>query len=299
VIRSYSLSSTGVEDGYRISVKREPDGTGSGFLHEHVHPGDVLDVAAPRGNFALRNGEGPVVLLSAGIGATPMLAMLHTLAEAHSTREVWWLHGARNGQEHAFADEVEGLLGCLSHAHRIVAYSRPTADDVPGKRFDMTGRLTSETIQSAGISESADYYLCGPEAFMRTLSAGLTARGVPPERVSTETFGPVAVTASGIVGASARAPHQPDGPSGDGPSITFARSGLTVAWEPGYSTLLELAEACDVPVKFGCRTGVCHYCETEMLTGEVTYKVQPLEPPAAGSVLMCCTEPRTEVTLEL
>jgi ferredoxin-NADP reductase/MOSC domain-containing protein YiiM len=299
VIRSYSLSSIDDADGYRVSIKREPDGVGSKFLHEHVHPGDVLDVAAPRGNFALRDGERPVVLLSAGIGATPMLAMLHALVVAGSGREVWWLHGARNGREHVFADEVDRLLGSLRHAHRIVAYSRPTPDDVPGERFDTTGRLTIETIQSAGIPANADYYLCGPEAFMRTLSAGLTARGVPPEQISTETFGPIAVAASGIVTADRRAPHQPDGPPGPGPAVTFARSGLTVAWEPGYSTLLELAEACDVPVAFGCRTGVCHYCETEMLTGEVAYKVTPLEPPADGRVLMCCTQPRTEVTLEL
>jgi ferredoxin-NADP reductase/MOSC domain-containing protein YiiM len=299
VIRSYSLSSVGVEHGYRISVKQEPDGAGSGFMHEHVHPGDVLDVAAPRGNFALRDGEGPVVLLSAGIGATPMLAMLHALAEADTQREVWWLHGARSGREHAFADEVDRLLGSLSHAHRIVAYSRPTADDAAARRFDTPGRLTVETIQSAGVPVDADYYLCGPEAFMRSLSAGLTAHGVRPEQISTETFGPIAVAAPGIVGGSARTPHPPDGPPGDGPAVTFARSGLTVAWEPGYASLLELAEACDVPVGFGCRTGVCHYCETEMLTGEVTYKLTPLEPPAAGRVLMCCSEPRTEVTLEL
>jgi ferredoxin-NADP reductase/MOSC domain-containing protein YiiM len=299
VIRSYSLSSVAIEDGYRISVKREPDGTGSGFLHEHIHPGDLLDVAAPRGNFFLRDGERPVALISAGIGATPLLAMLHALAQARSRREVWWLHGARNGQEHVFADEVDQLLGSLSHAHRIVAYSRPTADDAPGERFDTVGRLTIETVRSAGIPANADYYLCGPETFMRTLSAGLIARGVPREQITTETFGPVAVTAPGIVGGAQRAPHRPDGPRGDGPAVTFARSGLSVAWKPGYGSLLELAEACDVPVSFGCRTGVCHYCEAEMLSGEVTYKVTPLEPPVDGRVLMCCSEPRTEVTLEL
>jgi ferredoxin-NADP reductase/MOSC domain-containing protein YiiM len=299
VIRSYSLSSIDGEDGYRISVKREPGGIGSGFLHERLHPGDVLDVAAPRGSFALRDDSRAVALISAGIGATPMVAMLQALARAHSGREVWWLHGARNELQDAFADEVDRLLGSLEHAHRIVAYSRPTAEDAPGRRFDMAGRLSIDTIQSAGIPLDAEYYLCGPEAFMRTLSAGLTARGVAPERIITETFGPVAVAVSGIVGAGERAPHQPEGPPGHGPAVTFARSGLTVAWEPGYSTLLELAEACHVPVSFGCRTGVCHYCETEMLTGEVTYKVTPLEPPPDGRVLMCCTEPSTEVTLEL
>jgi ferredoxin-NADP reductase/MOSC domain-containing protein YiiM len=299
VIRNYSLSSIDGEDGYRISVKREPGGIGSGFLHEHVRSGDVLDAAAPRGNFALRDDDRPVALISAGIGATPMLAMLESLARAHGGREVWWLHGARNGQEHVFADEVDRLLGSLTQAHRIVAYSRPETHDAPGKRFDVVGRLNIETIQSAEIPVVADYYLCGPEAFMRTLSAGLTARGVAPERINMETFGPIAVAAPGIVGAGQRAPHQPDGPPGNGPAVTFARSGLTAAWDPSYATLLEFAEACDVPVNFGCRIGVCHLCETEMLTGEVTYNVQPLEPPPEGRVLMCCSEPRTEVTLEL
>jgi ferredoxin-NADP reductase len=228
-----------------------------------------------------------------------MVAMLQALARAQSDRDVWWLHGARNGQEHAFADEVDRLLGSLTHAHRLVTYSRPMPDDAPGKRFDAVGRLNLETIESVGIPVDADYYLCGPEAFMRTLSAGLTARGVAPEQINTETFGPIAVTASGIVGGGERAPHPPEGPPGEGPAVTFARSGLTVAWDSRNASLLELAEACDVPVSFGCRTGVCHYCETEMLTGEVAYSVAPLEPPAEGRVLMCCTQPRTEVTLEL
>jgi ferredoxin len=134
---------------------------------------------------------------------------------------------------------------------------------------------------------------------MRTLSAGIAARGVPPERIATEIFGPVAATASGVVGGAGRAPHQPDGPPGQGPAVTFARSNLTVAWQPDHSSLVELAEACDVPVSFACRTGVCHYCETELLTGDVKYEITPLEPAPDGRVLVCCSQPRTEVTLDL
>lgn len=299
VIRNYSLSSLADETGYRISVKLEPGGIASRFLHQDVHPGDIVDAAAPRGTFLLRDGQRPVVLISAGIGATPLLAMLQALAQSHTSREVWWLHGARNSDEHAFGPEVDQLLQSLPHAHRIVAYSRPTATDTRGDRFDTVGRLGIDTIQSAGIPVDADYYLCGPEQFMRTLSAGLTAHGVPPEQVSTEAFGPVAAVAPGIVGGAGRAPHQPDGTPGNGPEVTFARSNLTVTWAPSYSSLLELAEACDVPVSFGCRTGVCHYCETEMLNGQVTYDVEPLEPPQEGHVLMCCSHPQTELTLEL
>ncbi len=121
--RSYSLSDVADERGYRISVKR--DGAGSRYLHELVNVGDILDVAAPRGDFVLREGTRPVALISAGVGATPVLAMLHALVREHSTRRVWWLHGARNHDEHAFGAEVDELLAELPDSHRIVAYSKP------------------------------------------------------------------------------------------------------------------------------------------------------------------------------
>jgi ferredoxin-NADP reductase/MOSC domain-containing protein YiiM len=299
VIRSFSLSEI-TDDSYRVSVKLEAHGVGSGFMHTRVHEGDILDVAAPRGDFLLRDTDHPVVLISAGVGATPVLAMLRALAEAHSTREVWWIHGAHDAQQHAFGPEVDELLGSLPNAHRLVAYSRPGDGDAPGGTFDLIGRISAETIVGAGISAGADYYICGPDPFMREISAGLTAHGVPPEQVAMEIFGakPQTAVAPGLDG-DRPAPHLPDGPPGDGPPITFTRSGLTVPWDSSYPNLLEFAEACDVPVSFGCRTGVCHYCESEMLTGEVDYDVTPLEPPAEGHILMCCTRPTTEATLEL
>jgi ferredoxin-NADP reductase/MOSC domain-containing protein YiiM/ferredoxin len=308
LIRSYSVSSID-GDGYRISVKLEPGGAASGFMHTRVHEGDVIHVAAPRGTFALRDrdqehdpdrdGECPVVLLSAGIGATPLLAMLQALTRARSDRDVWWLHGARNRQEHAFSEEVDRLLASIAKSHRIVAYSRPEERDVPGTTFDEVGRLRIEMIRAARVPVDADYYLCGPDAFMRTLSAGLTAHGVPPDQVATEIFGAGPLIAPGVADEDRPAPHQPAGPSGSGPAVTFARSNLTVPWDGAYASLLELAEACEVPASFSCRSGVCHYCETGILTGEVAYKTTPLEPPAEGRVLVCCSEPSQDVTLEL
>lgn len=208
-IRNYSLSSLQGDGGYRISVKLEPGGVASSFLHEHVHEGDALDVAAPRGRFVLRADRRPLVLLSAGIGATPLLAMLHQLAQAHTSRQVWWLHGARNSHEHAFGHEVDQLRGSLPSARRIVAYSRPTPADTPGGEFDMIGRINVQTVQSAGIPVDADYYVCGPESFMRTLSAGLTARGVAPEQIITETFGPIVAMAPGSFPAPSDPPIRP------------------------------------------------------------------------------------------
>jgi ferredoxin-NADP reductase/MOSC domain-containing protein YiiM/ferredoxin len=291
LIRSYSLSDIVDQRGYRISVKR--DGAGSRYLHDHVRVGDVIDVAAPRGDFVLRSGDDPVVLLSAGVGATPVLAMLHALARDRATRPVWWLHGARNRAEHAFATEVDELLGELPGSHRFVTYSRPEGEG------EATGRLDAAALENAGVPVDADYYVCGPAAFMAGIGAALTARGVDPSRVSTETFGAVAVYRSGIVGAGGRAPHPPDGAPGTGPTVNFSRSALTVAWDDRYGSLLDFAEACDVPVGFGCRQGVCHNCESGVLAGDVVYDIEPLEPAPEGAILACCTRPAGELTLDL
>jgi ferredoxin-NADP reductase/MOSC domain-containing protein YiiM len=267
LIRSYSLSDVPDEHGYRISVKRE--GIGSRYLHEHAKVGDLIAAAAPRGEFLLGGGSRPVVLLSAGVGATPVLAMLHALARERSARPVWWLHGARNRAEHAFGAEVDALLEALPDAHRLIAYSRPAGGDRPGSGHDMTGRIDLATLERAGVPKDADYYLCGPDGFMRAIGAALIASGVPPERVATEAFGAVPAYASGLVKAGERVPHVPDGRPGTGPAISFSRSNLAVPWHEQYASLLDFAEACDVPVGFGCRQGVCHNCESGLLAGQV------------------------------
>jgi len=295
--RSYSLSDIPDERGYRISVKRE--GAGSTYLHDHVSIGDQIEVAAPRGNFLLRNGTGPVVLLSAGVGATPVLAMLHALARERSTRTIWWVHGTRNRDEHAFGAEVDELLAELPDSQRLVAYSKPAGRDTSGTDHDLSGRLDLAALERAGVPRDADYYVCGPDGFMRAIGAALAARGVAPERIATEVFGAVPAHRSGIVNAGDRAPHAPEGPPGDGPSITFSRSNLAVPWNDRYPSLLDLAEACDVPVGFGCRNGTCHNCESGLLSGEVTYQIEPLEPPPDDRILMCSTRPSSELTLDL
>jgi ferredoxin-NADP reductase/ferredoxin len=297
LIRSYSLSDVPDERGYRISVKRE--GAVSHYLHDRVSVGDLVDVAAPRGEFVLRDGTGPVVLVSAGVGATPVLAMLHALAREHSARPVWWLHGARNHEEHAFAAEADELLAALRDNHRLVAYSKPAKSDTPGTGYDLSGRLDLQVLEQAGVPKDADFYVCGPDGFMRAIGAALAARGVAPERIATEIFGAVATHASGIVKPGNRAPHAPDGPPGAGPIVTFSRSSLAVPWDEQYPSLLDFAEACDVPVSFGCRNGTCHNCESGLLAGDVTYYIEPLEPPPDGRVLVCSTRPSSELTLDL
>jgi ferredoxin-NADP reductase/MOSC domain-containing protein YiiM/ferredoxin len=295
--RNYSLSDLPGEQGYRISVKRE--GRASRYLHEHVKVGDVLDVAAPRGSFVLRDGTRPVVLISGGVGATPVLAMLHALAREHSARPVWWVHGARNHGEHAFGAEVDALLAGLGDGHRVVAYSQPDPGEAPGCDYDVAGRLDLAALDRTEVPKDADHYLCGPESFMHAIGAALTARGVQPERIVTEAFGAVPVYASGLIKDGDRPPHAPAGAPGTGPIVTFVRSNLAIPWDDRYPSLLDFAEACDVPVGFGCRHGVCHNCESGLVEGAVTYDEEPLEPPPEGRVLVCCSRPASELALEL
>jgi ferredoxin-NADP reductase/MOSC domain-containing protein YiiM len=299
VLRNYSLS--GPPDGgyYRITVKYESAGTASGYLHTHLRVGDELDIAAPRGTFILDATDAPVLLISAGIGATPVLAMLHALAAEHTEREIWWLQGARSGRDHSFAAEAGALLASLRNVRRRVYYSRPGPEDVEGRDFDSVGRLTPSLLAELEPPRSAEAYLCGPIPFMDEISAGLAAMGIDASRIHTEPFGPAPGLTPGIAAAPARTPHPPAGRPGTGPTIEFARSNLAVPWSGDYPSLLELAEACDVPVRWSCRTGVCHSCESTLIAGDVEYSPDPVEPPADGSVLICCSQPRDDVVLDL
>jgi ferredoxin-NADP reductase/MOSC domain-containing protein YiiM len=293
LLRSYSLAAPANGHGYRIAVKREAEGAGSAFLHERAAVGDVLRVGAPRGDFTLDlDGTEPVVLLSAGVGVTPVLAMLGALARVGSRRPVWWLHGARSGAEHAFAAEAREHLSQLPAARAHIRYSRPRGEDRQGVDFDEAGRLDLEALLGLGVPREAHFYLCGPSAFLRELSAGLLSWGVGPERLHREVFGPEPRD-------DAPDPHPPPGPPGEGPEVSFSRSGLTLAWDERYGSLLELAEACDVPADWSCRTGVCHRCESGLVDGAVAYEPEPLDEPSPGQVLLCCARPRGPVTIDL
>ena len=144
-----------------------------------------------------------------------------------------------------------------------------------------------------------DFYLCGPAGFMHDLTAGFTARSLPPDRIHTEIFAGLVAMTPGIVGGAQRAPHVPSDDPGRGPLVSFARSGLAVHWSPSKHSLLELAEACDVPMRWACRTGVCHSCETGLVSGSVAYDPDPLDPPAEGNVLTCCSRPRGDVVIDI
>ena len=225
--------------------------------------------------------------------------MLHALAEERSDRQVWWLYGARNGHEHPFAAEARALAASLSNVHSHICYSRPDPADREGRDFDDGGHLTPELLARLELPIDAEAYLCGPLPFMEEISAGLVAVGLDAAHIHTEPFGPAPSLTPGIASSPTRAPHPPAGRPGGGPTIEFARSNLAAAWSDDFASLLEFAEACDVPVRWSCRTGVCHTCETALVAGAVEYRPDPVEPPAEGSALICCSQPTANVVLDL
>jgi ferredoxin-NADP reductase/MOSC domain-containing protein YiiM len=300
VTRNYSLCGPPGNSNYRIGVKNE-HGLATGFLHQSVRAGSRLEVSAPRGSFTLSDGVKPVVLISAGIGVTPMLAMLHAAVAENASipRQVWWLHSARDRAHHSFAREADELLGTLGVSHRCVVYSRPAPGDRLGQDFDRSGHLSVRLLQDIGVPQDGDFYLCGPPGFLDDFQTGLMAWGVTRSRVHVEVFGPAPALTPGISGVATALPHRPDGPAGGGPMVTFLRSGLAVPWDTRFGSLLELAEACAVPVRWSCRSGVCHNCESGLIEGEVAYAPEPLDLPAEGNALICCATPLAAVELDL
>lgn len=298
--RSYSLSGPPGAAEYRLSVKCEPGGAASTHVSTRMEAGSVVDVAAPRGTFTLDADQRPVILVSAGIGVTPVLAMLHALVATRSEREVWWLHGARNSGEHPLAAEARDLLARLPNARTHISYSAPLPVDRLGQDYTQPGRLSGDVLAGLALPGDAQAYLCGPAAFMADLRSALQDLGLDPGRVHTEVFGAAPALMPGIGEQGDQPPpHQPSGAPGDGPAVTFARSGITTRWHRDDASLLELAEACDVPVRWSCRTGVCHTCETALLAGSVSHDPAPVDEPAAGNVLVCCGKPNEDLVLDL
>jgi ferredoxin-NADP reductase/MOSC domain-containing protein YiiM len=297
-VRTYSLSGDPAGGSYRISVKGEALGLVSAYLRTHLQHGDRIEVAAPRGDFVLAEGSGPVVLVSAGIGVTPLLSMLHRLADETSPRVVWWIHTTHDAHTHAMAAEAADLLGRLPAAHSLVSYTAPDSPPAPDSGIRI-GRLTAPVIADLDLPTDATAYVCGPESFMSDITAALAGVGLDPREIHTERFGSRSAVNPGVVAVEAPAPHQPPGAPGTGPSVTFARTGLVTTWSDQYGSILELAEACDVPTQWSCRTGVCHTCVTAVLSGEASYDVAPLEDPGRDELLICSATPRNDLVVDL
>lgn len=309
VLRNYSLSGNPDDRShYRISVKREPSagaglpaGFSSNYLHDHISVGDMLTVDGPRGDFVLdETSARPVVLLSGGVGLTPMVAMLHALAR-RSARRTLFLHACENGDVHALRDEVNTLISLRAGLSAQVSYRTPNAADRAANHFHSEGFITREVLQSLLPLDDYDFYLCGPPAFMQAMYQTLRALGVAKNRIAYEFFGPATV-----LGAEAGPkPITPPSVAAPAPSVgaitvEFRKSGIIAEWDEAAQSLLSFAEDHGLEPEFSCRAGICGTCKSRMVSGEVTYFEDPLDDEmAANEVLLCCTRPKTAVVLDL
>lgn len=293
--RVYSISNRPGADTLRISVKREAEHeAGSAFLHDHIGVGDVINLRRPTGSFKLDlASRRPLVLLSAGVGLTPMVSMLDHLVATGSERRVWFIHGATCGDHHAMREHVRGLEASHRNLEVHIAYSRPSEDDVRARLFDTHGRISVDLLKRLLPWDDYDFYVCGPTDFMQSVIDGLVAHSVPPGRIYWEAF---ATDKPTIVTGSAATPMA--GAEADA-VVQFQRSGKIVTWESRFSSLLNLAEAAGISAPSSCRSGECFSCMTRIVSGEVRYHEPLEEMPEDGTALICCALPVGDVTLDL
>lgn len=305
VIRCYSLSDSPThKDYYRVSIKRvppppdkpgTPPGLISGFFHDAIKEGDILDVKAPAGHFFLDlTKQAPVVLIGGGIGLTPVLSMLNAIVESGSTRETWFFYGVRNRAEQVMKEHIERVAKEHPNVRLAVCYSNPTDQDVQGRDYQYGERVSVDLFRKVLPSSNYEFYICGPPPMMSTLTQDLEKWGVPEDRVHFEAFGPASVkkvTAPAAAAAAAEA-------SGPTLEITFAKSGKTCAWKPNGHSLLDFAEEQGIRIDSGCRAGNCGTCLTAVKSGEVRYTVESGAKPEAGSCLVCVSVPKGNLVLD-
>ncbi len=280
---------------YRLSIKREgEEGLVSNYLHDHARPGFRLQAMAPRGKFVLdETSERPVVLISGGIGITPMIAMArHLINEGKRTRafrRTHFIHGAQNGRVHAFGAMIRALAAEHESLTAHIRYSHPEAGDRLGESHDSEGFVDAALLKSLLALDDYDFYLCGPAPFMQSLYDSLTAMGVREERIHYESFGP-ATLLTGKAGAESSSRAQP---TVQGPvTVRFDAAEEEVTWTPEKGTLLELAESAGLSPAYACRSGICGSCATKLKCGSVDYLDEPIGPREDDEVLICCATPR-------
>ncbi len=292
--RTYTVSEAPNGKFYRLSIKREAKGLVSRHFHDQMKPGSVLEAIAPRGKFTLaEDSNRPVVLLSGGVGITPMIAMLNHLllegARAGKPRPIYFLHGTHDGSEHAFGRHVRKLASEFEALTVHIRYAKPRESDQEGVDFDSSGYIDVALLKSILPLEVYDFYLCGPPPFMQALYEGLTTLGVGESRIHYESFGPAIVLKPSEQAKKRKVvDHPAEGPI----PVCFAKSGIETEWQPEKGTLLDLAEAEGLTPAFSCRGGLCGTCATKVKCGDVDYLDEPIAPHDDDEVLICCSTPR-------
>jgi ferredoxin-NADP reductase/MOSC domain-containing protein YiiM/predicted pyridoxine 5'-phosphate oxidase superfamily flavin-nucleotide-binding protein len=309
VMRTYSLSDSPDRDYYRVSIKREPPpddrpdlppGLSSSYFHERVDVGTTLLIGPPRGKFHLDpDSDRAVVLLSGGVGVTPLLSMMNAIVRSGTGRRVWFIHGARNGREQAFGAHIRRMARENDNVTAHIRYSAPVPDDAENRDFNSKGHVDIELLKQLLPFDDYEFYLCGPVPFMKSLYCGLLSMGVAESRVHYEFFGPASALTEDSEPRGQAPARPPSEELGGECEVAFARSGITAAWDPACETILDLAEHHGLSPPYSCRSGICRTCMCELVEGEVKYLEEPLNAPDPGCVLICVSRPKTKIVVDI
>lgn len=285
VMRCYSLSDSHSADYYRISVKKEPEGLVSNYLHQQLNEGDIIEAKAPAGEFYLKlEPPHPVVLIAGGVGITPLLSMINTLIEREDDREIHLFYGVRNGSQVMMKEYLQELSEKCSQFHLHLCYSRPRESDVD---YLHHGRIDIELLRSTLAVSNYHYYLCGSLAMMQGLSEDLKGWGVPENDIYFESFG------------SSDSTNKVIEETGETHAVLFRKSKKSLQWSAKEGTLLEFAEKNAIPIESACRSGQCGMCKTKISQGEVEYLSEPTADIEKGSCLSCISIPKGELIVDL
>lgn len=304
VMRCYSLSDAPNSDHYRVTIKRVPPpkdrpdllpGLGSNHFHDHIHEGSFLDVKAPGGHFVLDAGDTqPAVLVGGGVGITPLLSMINSVAKSDVGREIWLFYGARNGREQVMRDHLRDLAREHNNLRVITCFSMPRPDEILGRDYDETGHLSVDLLRKYLPTNNYKFYVCGPPPMMKFLLPQLQEWGVPKADIFTEAFGPASVK------ARVKPPPAPERAkkSASPPQITFANTGKKLTWDDRFSNLLEFAAENGVLIESACCAGGCGTCQVAIRSGEVHYDEEPECEVEAGCCLTCVGRPKNDLVLD-
>ena len=308
VYRTYSISSSPNPSYYRLTIKRElappdqPDiypGVSSNFFHDEVVPGTELLTKSPRGKFYLDpNSEKPVVLLSAGVGLTPLISMLDAIVESGVKRPTWFIHGARNSNEHAMCSHVRVLQEENENVNVHIRYSKPLPEDIKGTDYDDVGHVDIELLKELLPNKEFDFYICGPTPFMQSLFNGLTDWGISGDKIHYEFFGPASALKDRSKISTEKRVASASECCGE-IEVTFSGSGIKTNWNDSFDSILDLAEASGLSPDYSCRSGICNTCVCKLSEGQVEYTEEPLDPPDSGYVLICCSKPKKNVVIDI
>jgi ferredoxin-NADP reductase/predicted pyridoxine 5'-phosphate oxidase superfamily flavin-nucleotide-binding protein len=301
LVRNYTLSVAPGGDFYRLSIKREGgNALVSNFVHEMLKVGDIVEAMTPRGKFVLdRSSERPVVLISGGVGITPMIAMANSLIDegerTGTFRRIHFIHGAQNGAVHAFGDHIRTLAEKYPNLSAHIRYSEPSERDQLIRPHDSVGFIDMDLLKSILPFDDYDFYLCGPQPFMQSIYDGLIATGVRDARIHYESFGPATVLRRPQEQVNAPKDVEESSPP---VAVKFARSGIETTWSADQGTLLELAQSAGLNPDFACRSGICGTCATRIKSGTVDYVEEPSAPRSDDEVLICCATPRSTISTQ-